>query len=275
MDIERNVAAHYARPGLEAAILEALEQAGKRIDPIEPADLAAIDEFHFGWGPVTAELANDAGFTPSMHVLDIGSGIGGPARHVARACGCRVTGVDLTEDFVTAANALTRRCGLADRVAFKTGSALALPFPEASFDGAMLMHVGMNIADKPALFAEARRVLKPGGTFVVYDLMRSREAPIPYPMPWAASADTSFVEPAHTYRTLLEATGFRIEREEDRAAFGLELFAQMQARAEAQGPSPLGMHVLVGPATQERLSHAIRAVQQGIITPIELLARAV
>jgi ubiquinone/menaquinone biosynthesis C-methylase UbiE len=275
MDIERQVAAHYAREGLEAAILDALQQAGRPIDPIDPADLAPIDEFHFGWAAVTTELAKDFAFTREMHVLDIGSGIGGPARHFARACGCRVTGVDLTEDYVAAAGALTRRCGLADRVSFQLASALDLPFADSSFDGATLMHVGMNIADKAKLFGEARRVLKRGAVFGVYDLMRVSDAPLPYPMPWAATAETSFVEPPATYRRLLSAAGFQIEAEKDRGPFGLERFAEMRARAERDGPSPLGMHVLVGQATQERLGNAIGAVQQGLITPIEMIARAV
>lgn len=275
MDLERNVAAHYARQNLEEAILEALQKAGRPVDPIDPADVAAIDEFHFGWAAVTAELAKDAAFTPQMHILDIGSGIGGPARHFARACGCRVTGVDLTEDFVAAANALTRRCGQADGVSFRVGSALALPFMAGTFDGATLMHVGMNIADKAKLFSEARRVLKSGAAFVVYDLMRLSEEPLPYPMPWAATTATSFVEPPAAYRSLLEASGFRIEAEKDHTAFGLEVFAAMRARAEAEGPPPLGPQLLIGPAAQERLANAIGAVQHGLIAPVEMLARAV
>jgi len=275
MELERQVAAHYGREGIEAAIIDALRNAGRPVDPLDPNDLATVDEFHFGWGPITTELAKDAGFTASMHVLDIGSGIGGPARHFARACGCRVTGVDLTEEFVAAAEALTRRCGQSDRVTFRTASALALPFADAAFDGATLMHVGMNIADKAKLFTEARRVLKRGGVFVVYDLMRVSDAPIPYPVPWAKTADTSFLEPPATYRRLLEAAGFRIEAEKDRAAFGLDLFAQMRAKAETEGPPPVSLQILMGAVTQESLGNAIGAVQQRLIAPVEMIGRAI
>jgi ubiquinone/menaquinone biosynthesis C-methylase UbiE len=275
MSLETRVAAHYARAGLEAAVLDALQRAGKRIDPLDPADLAGVDEFHFGWSPVTTELAKDAGLNASMHVIDIGSGIGGPARHFARTCGCRVTGIDLTEDFVSASNSLTQRCGLADRVTFQAGSALDLPFDDASFDAATLMHVGMNIADKTRLFKEARRVLKRGGVLAVYDLMLMGDAPLPYPMPWATTAETSFVEPPQTYRNLLQAAEFRIEKQEDRSAFGLKQFAEMRARAEKEGPSPVGMQLLMGADMQERLGNAIGAVQRGLIAPIEMIARAV
>ena len=274
MDLERQVAAHYSRQGLETAIINALRDAGRPIEPLDPGDIAAVDEFHFGWGSVTAELAKDAGFTASMHLLDIGSGIGGPARHFARACNCHVTGVDLTPDFVATAEALTRRCGQADRVAFRVGSALALPFADASFDGATLMHVGMNIADKAKLFAEARRVLKKGAVFVVYDLMRVGDAAPSYPTPWAATAETSFLEQPSTYRRLLDEAGFRIEAEKDRSAFGLKLFAEMRAKAEAEGPPPVGVQLLIGATTQESLANAIGAVQQGVLAPVELIARA-
>jgi len=275
MELERRVAAHYGRSNLEAHIVEALRTAGRPVDPIDPMDLAPIDEFHFGWAAVTAELAQNAGFKAPMHILDIGSGIGGPARHFARACGCRVTGVDLTAEFVDAANALTQRCGMADAVTFQQASALALPFADGAFDGATLMHVGMNIAAKDKLFAETRRVLKDGAVFVVYDLMRRSDAPLNFPMPWAATAETSFLETPGMYRRLLEAAGFRIESEKDHTASGLRLFAEMRARAEADGPPPLGPQLLIGPAMKDSLGNAIGAVQQGAIAPVELSARAV
>ncbi|HLU38646.1 MAG TPA: methyltransferase domain-containing protein [Planctomycetota bacterium] len=274
MDVERSVAAHYAREGLETAILEALASAGRPTDPIDPADLAPLDEFHLGWAAITTELVRDLGFGPDAHVLDVGSGLGGPARHFARACGCRVSGVDLTEAFVGAAQELTRRTGQADRVAFRVASALELPFPDGTFDGAMLLHVGMNIADKAKLFAEVRRVLRPRAPFCVYDLMRTQDAPLPYPMPWAATEATSFVATPAAYRDLLSAAGFRIEAEKDRSAFVLARFAEMRARAETEGKPPVGLHLIMGTATQERLGNAMAAVQRGQLAPIEMIARA-
>lgn len=274
MELERRVAAHYARSDLENVIVDALRKAGKSVDPIDPSDLAPIDEFHFGWAAITAELAKDAGFTPQMHILDIGSGIGGPARHFARACGCRVTGVDLTPDFVAAANALTQRCRMADRVQFQQGSALMLPFEAESFDGETLMHVGMNIADKAALFGEARRVLKRGATLLVYDVMRTGPGEVAYPQPWAASAETSFVETPDTYRNALGAAGFRISSENNRRDFVLKLMREARGRAEKEGPAPLGLHVLVGSTVTDRIGNAFAAAEAGTIAPVELIARA-
>jgi ubiquinone/menaquinone biosynthesis C-methylase UbiE len=160
MPKETNVAAHYARDGLEAAILAGLRAAGLDPDRLAPADLAPVDEFHIGGREATEALAEQLDLRPGQALLDIGSGLGGASRHFAQAHGCRAWGIDLTADFVAVATSLAGRVGLADQVRYIEGSALALPFPAGTFDAATLLHVGMNIADKPALFAEARRVLK-------------------------------------------------------------------------------------------------------------------
>lgn len=274
METEHQVARHYGRSGIEQAILEALRASGKDIEHLAPGDLSGADEFHLGWHAATAELAGDLGLGPELHVLDVGCGIGGPARHFAAAHGCCVTGIDLTAEFVEAAEALTRRCGLAGLVSFRQGSALAMSFPDDAFDAATLIHVGMNIADKAALFAEVRRVLKPGARFGVYDVMRVTEGELPYPMPWAATPETSFVEPPEVYRRLLEEAGFNIEAEHDRRELALRLGREMRERAASQGPSPLGPHLLMGAAARERIGNVMAALGRGLIAPVEIVARA-
>ena len=138
---------------------------------------------------------------PGSRVLDIGSALGGPARHFAEMFGAHVTGIDLTQEYVDVANELTRRCGLAERAVFRQASALDLPFTRNSFDRASLIHVGMNIADKATLFAEVRRVLEPGALFVVYDIMKVGNGDVPYPMPWAATCRDEFRRDAdHVWR---------------------------------------------------------------------------
>jgi SAM-dependent methyltransferase len=274
MDTEKQVAAHYTHGALEQAILDALAGSGKDIEQLTTADLAGVDEFHLGWRPATLALAEDLGFSSGMHVLDVGSGIGGPARTFAETVGCRVTGFDLTEEFVAVANALTQRVGLAGRAAFRAASALCLPVPDASFDGAMMIHVGMNIEDKPRLFAEVRRALKPGALFGVYDVMRTDAAPIPYPTPWADTEATSFVEPLDTYRRLLAAAGFAIEREANRRDLALRLLAEMRAAvAEGRAP-PLGLHTLMGPSFKERMANVTAALTSGTLSPVAVVARA-
>jgi ubiquinone/menaquinone biosynthesis C-methylase UbiE len=274
MQTEQLVAKHYARQGLEQAILDALARSGKNIDRLTASDLSGADEFHLGWRKATVELARNLGLAEGVELLDIGSGLGGPARYFAEFCDCKVTGIDLTEDYVQTATALTRRCGLSDKVHFRRASALGLPFAENTFDVATMIHVGMNIEDKGKLFKEARRVLRQDGHFAVYDIMKTARAELPFPMPWAETAATSFVVPPETYHQLLIASGFEITQEHNRRELALELGREMRENAAKHGAPPLGLHLLMGPATPQRLGNVMGALQQGLIAPIEIIARA-
>jgi len=274
MQTEQLVAKHYARQGLEHAILEALAKSGKNIDRLTASDLSGADEFHLGWRQATVELARNLGLAQGMELLDIGSGLGGPARYFAEFCDCRVTGIDLTEEFVQTAIALTQRCGLSDKVHFRQGSALALPFTENTFDVVTMIHVGMNIEDKARLFTEARRVLRQDGHFAVYDIMKTSAAKLPYPMPWAETAATSFVVTPETYHELLIASGFEVTQEHNRRDMVLGLGRDMREKAAEHGAPPLGLHIVMGPMTPQRLGNVMGALQQGLIAPIEIIARA-
>ncbi|ATU95568.1 class I SAM-dependent methyltransferase [Phyllobacterium zundukense] len=274
MTTEEQVAKHYTHGALERTILEALIASGKDIDTLVASDMSVLDELHLGWRAATVELGKNLGVEPHMRLLDVGSGIGGPARYFAETYECRVTGVDLTDEFVEVAEALTSRCGLDDRVSFHQASALALPFEDQSFDAATMIHVGMNIEDKATLFAEVHRVLKPGARFGVYDVMRMLDVALAYPMPWAETNATSFVETRETYRRLLMAHGFEIEQENSRRELALKLAQEMREKAAIDGPSPLGPHVIMGAAAKPRLANVFEALQNGVIAPIEIIARA-
>lgn len=274
MSIETNVASYYTRGRLEDSILQALKAAGKDLANLTHADLAALDEFHAGGREATQELAAQMELRTGLRLLDVGSGIGGPARYFAAEHGCRVTGVDLTEEFVSVSRSLTRRTKLDYAVEFLHGSALALPFETASFDRAYTIHVAMNIADKPGLFREVRRVLKPEGLFAIFDLMRISEGPIRYPVPWALTEETSFVAHVSEYRDALAAAGFHVASERHRGAFTLQFMQRMMVRM-AQGGSPaLGLHLLMGEQTKVMLTNVHTMIQDGILEPIELFARA-
>lgn len=272
MDTEQQVAKHYTHGALESVILDALKAAGSDIDNLTPGDLAGVDEFHLGWRAATMEIAADLHLSRATHVLDIGSGIGGPARYFAEAHGARVTGVDLTQEFVAVANALTARCRLSDLAAFQQASALALPFAENTFDAATLIHVGMNIEDKAKLFSEVHRVLRPHARFAVYDVMRTNSGEIPYPMPWAATPRMSFVGTPADYRQLLTDAGFKIEGEVSRRDLALSLFQEMRRKIAEHGLPKLGLHVLMGEAAKERMGNVAATLERGIIAPIEMIA---
>jgi len=275
MDLEQSVARHYAKSGLEEQILQALRATGLDIDRLTTADLAPVDEFHVGGRPATVHLAEQLALKPGQHLLDIGSGLGGPSRYFAEAHGARVTGIDLTDDYVRTAAALARRVGLGDKVSYRQGSALDLPFAPGSFDGAYMLHVGMNIADKPALFAGIRRMLKPGGFFAVYDVMREGDGELLFPLPWASDPAASFVDTVPAYRQALSDAGFAVGATLSRRDVALEFFKQMRASLSASGKPPaLGLHLVMGETQPQKMANMIRLVEGGVIAPVEIIATA-
>ena len=276
MALEQSVARHYTHGSLQAAIFGALEASGKDIDRLAPDDLAAVDEFHIGGRQATVDFATQLGVGPSLHLLDIGCGLGGASRYFAHERGCRVTGVDLTAEYVLTAETLSERVGLGHQVSYRQGSALALPFDPGSFDGAYMLHVGMNIEDKGKLFGEARRVLKLGGIFGIYDVMREGgESDLRFPVPWAASAETSFIESAATYQQLLEGADFSVQSVRSRREFAIEFFNHMRARAaQSGGPPALGLHILMGASAPQKVGNMIDNLERGLIAPTEIICRA-
>lgn len=199
---------HYAREGLADAILASLGE--EAVGRFTAEELASFDELHSRARQATAELATLAGFRPGMRVLDVGSGLGGPARHLASAYGLRVTGLELTADYLRVARVLTERAGLADRVSFEQGSALSAPFATGSFDGVWLQHVLVNVADKARLFAELKRVLVPGGCLALHEVVSPNGHRLSFPLPWGRSPLTSYVPGPERLRTAIETAGFTV-----------------------------------------------------------------
>jgi ubiquinone/menaquinone biosynthesis C-methylase UbiE len=275
MSAEAKVAGYYNQPRLEERILRAVEQAGRDSAQLTAADLAPVDEFHIGGIESTKELAARMELKRGMQVLDVGCGIGGPARYFASEHGCKVSAIDLTEEFVSAAKGLTRMVKLDHLVEYRQGSALAMPYEVGTFDRAYMIHVGMNIADKTGVYREVRRVLKPGGLFVIFDLMRAGNGAIQYPVPWALTEETSFVVQVKEYRSALEEAGFRVEEARDRREFGVEFTEKSMARIAQSGPPALGLHLLMGETTAVMLGNTLRMLKQEILTPVELYGRAV
>lgn len=269
------VSDHYAVADLEQRLLRAAVAAGKDPERLQPDDLAGADEFHLGGRPATQAFADRLPLAPGRRLLDVGSGIGGPSRYFASQRGCQVTGIDLTPEYVEVAEGLARRMGLADRLAYHRGSALALPFGAGSFDGAYMMHVGMNIADKAALFGEVRRVLEPGGFFAIYDVMRVGDGEPAWPLPWASGPATSFVAAPDDYVRLLGEAGFEpgapVSRR-DAALAGLQAMAERTAMAG--GPPPLGLQIVMGEAAPQKAANIRQALEAGTFAPVEIIATA-
>ncbi|MEX3934404.1 class I SAM-dependent methyltransferase [Paraburkholderia phymatum] len=250
---------HYRATGLTGRLKAALTVLGPEDQPLTPQQLVALDQFHTRGFAATAELAELAGITADMSVLDVGSGVGGPARLIAATCGCHVTGIDLSEAFVDAARYLTRRTGLSEQVSFHAASALELPFDGSHFDAVLLQHVAMNISGRARLYREIGRVLKPGGRFATFDIVANGGEPY-YPVPWARTPSTSFLLTADATREVIEQAGFRTLVWQDDAEAAKAWFAQL--RASGPPPSP-NLGVVMGPDFAQLSANLARSLMEG------------
>jgi MPBQ/MSBQ methyltransferase len=266
MDTEQTVREHYGSDDLEERALAALRRVGVDPDNLRVEDLGGLDQLHAGSTPATEHLLDALGLTSTTRVLDVGCGVGGSARWAAARHGCRVTGIDLSPEFVGLARSLTERIGLTERVTFDVGSATELPYDDATFERALFNHVGMNIPAKDRVFVEVRRVLERGGRFAVFEQMRVGDGDLRYPLPWAVDETSSFVETRDRYRELLVAAGFRIEVDEDRTT---EIAALGPPPANALTPGDL-----FGANFGELIGNNIAATMAGLLAPVLMVAVA-
>jgi len=271
--LEDEVARQYAHGSLGDVIEAAIARVDARSGSALVDQLASVDEFHVGGRQATAALCEDLHVPRAARILDVGCGLGGTARFLASRYDCHVTGVDLSAEYVSVGQMLNARVGLTGRVDLRVGSAAHLPFADGTFDVATFIHVGMNIPDKQEVFSEVGRVLKSHGALGVYDIMHTDRAAIQFPVPWADTADRSFLAHPEAYRSALEAARFTVGREENRRELAIAFFRQMKSRVAEQGLPPLGLHILMGQRTPEKVRNLLMALESRVVAPVEMIAR--
>ena len=254
--LDQAINAHYTRPGLADLIVDALLSDGKDLEALKPDDLAPLDQFHIRGKPATRDLARLAGLAAGMDVLDVGGGLGGPARLVASVFGCRVTVLDATAEYCRIGALLTTMTRQEDRVSFHRADALDIPFADSSFDVAWMQHVSANIGDKPGLFSEIRRVLRPGGRLALYEALAGENGPPYLPVPWASEPATSLLEPPASMRALISSAGFAELAWNDETDRAREWFARPRPSGDKR--SALGQHLLFGPVFGDMVRNVVR-----------------
>ena len=264
---------HYSKSDLVKTLTEAISAAGMSLDNLRPDDLQSLDEFHARGRDATMELARLAGLDKSKHVLDIGSGIGGPSRFLTLNYGCRVTGIDLTEEYCRLAEFLADKFKLTERLKYHHGSALDMPFVDESFDVIWTQHVAMNIKEKEKLYQESVRCLKPGGLFVIYDILAGSIQPILFPVPWAKNQSMSFLATSGEMKTYLEGTGMKILRFQDKTKEAIEWIRSMKEKTEMDGPPPLGPQLILGDDFAIKLGNVHKNLCEKRIEIFEIIAK--
>lgn len=272
MHSDKAICKNYRHGDLLNAIQIALAQSGKSVDKITIEDLAPVDEFHIGGRQATEHLFNQLTITEKDHVLDVGCGLGGASRYVAHRYNNRVTGIDLTEEYITTGNALCAWVHLDKQINLHQGSALSMPFHDETFDAAYMMHVGMNIEDKVQLFKEVYRVLRTGASFAIYDVMQINNGELTYPVPWSTEKGTSHLASPKHYKQALEKAGFEVSKENNRHEFALDFFKHLRAKTKANGESPpLGLNTLLQESAAIRVKNIIHGLKEGYIAPVEMI----
>ena len=267
------IADHWGKGDVYALIMSALERAGKSAGTLTMEDLAPVDHFHARGFPATVELADRLPVKTGDHILDIGCGLGGPARYFAARFRCTVSGIDITPSFVEAANKLTSLLGMESQVSIEPGDGQRLPYPDAVFDGAYTQHVTMNVANRSQFFGEAYRVLKPGAFFALTEHGLGPTGNPYYPLPWSMDGSGSYLMSPSDTRSLLETAGFEDIAAEDTGDKYLATYKHVMELAAQGALPPLGLHILMGESAPERTRNAARNIEEGRTQPVQVVCR--
>jgi ubiquinone/menaquinone biosynthesis C-methylase UbiE len=268
----KSIHSYYSPNDLYNRIIDGLNKLGKDLSKVTLDDLQPVDEFHIRGDAATKELIKLSGFTPDMNILDVGCGIGGSTRRLSNETGCRVTGIDLSEEYIGTAERLTRLLNMQDQVKFHASSALELPFDDNFFDGVWSLQMNMNVEDKRSWLEETYRVLKPGGRAVLYEVCGNKNTPPYFPVPWAQDSSMSFLIPPESFRNVITSTGFEIAVWNDKTDLAQHAFANVAEPVGEPVLPVLGVHMLVGNDIKTKAYNLHRNLDEERVSLIELVA---
>jgi SAM-dependent methyltransferase len=268
----KEIHSYYSPNDLFNKIIAGLNKLGIDLADVTPDDLQPVDEFHIRGEVATKELIELAEFTSDMRILDVGCGIGGSTRRLSLETGCRVTGIDLSETYIDAAERLTQLLDMQDQVTFHACSALKLPFEDNSFDGVWSLQMNMNVEDKLSWLKETYRVIKPGGRAVLYEVCGNKNTPLHFPVPWAQDSSMSFLVPPASFRNVITSAGFDIECWNDKTALAQEAFADAKEPVGEPDLPILGVYLLAGEDIQAKAYNLHRNLDEERVSLIETVA---
>lgn len=260
--LNQNIENHYFKEGLYEDIINRLKAQNIALDDVKRVDISGTDEFHVRGAEVSKELANSVNLK-GLDVLDVGCGLGGPCRMLADEYNCQATGIDLSNEYIRTATKLSKLVNLDDKTTFIQGDATQLPFEDKTFDVVWTQHVQMNIPNKRKFYSEINRVLKPGGYFLFYDILKRGTREVSYPMPWANIKDHSFLFNVEDMNELLEELGLTLVQDSNQTQAGIDFFDQLIARLKTLGPPKMGLNVLMGESTKPKLINLLTHLKHG------------
>lgn len=259
--LNSRIETQYHTPDLFEDILERLKDQNINLDKVSRSDISGVDEFHVRGAEVSREISREIGLD-NARVLDVGCGLGGPARMLAAEFNCKVTGVDISPEFIRTAHKLSELVGLRDNTAFIHADALELPFADGSFDVVWTQHVQMNIQDKGRFYSEIARVLTGSGILIYYDIFRKGTGDVNYPVPWANDASISFLGTPANMDTILRDLGFTAVNATDQTLQAKQFLTGLFDKIKKNGPPKLGLNVLMGSATTEKLGNILKGLEE-------------
>ena len=263
----------WTRGDIFSRVQHAMSEAGLINKELNIEDLFPIDQYHARGIAATVDLGKRMPISKNQKIIDIGCGLGGPARYYAKEFKCFITGIDITPSFIEIGNEFNKLTSMSDNIKLLVGNGEILDFKNETFDGAYSQHVTMNISDRKKFFSEAFRVLKKDSFFAFTEHGLGPEGNPIFPLPWADSSEMSFLLPPETTISILKDIGFsdiKIIETADKYISGYEKLIGLKS---AKKKPVLGIHVIGGESMKQRSTNSMQSIKENRTLPFEIVCK--